>query len=244
MKRLVTILLVLAASVFASAAADTVSTSPPSLSGLRENGAFAFPQKDSKVLCDRPDLRFSVWNNDQYLIVQAVLWTYGHASLGETDEFQLVTDWSSLHVLGMDADEKAPSRVDGNYALNTPAGFDSLHYYIRLSEKAITPMKSFSKGRGAIRCIETAEGKNVRVDTYLIPMEEIHCHVGDRIRICYCGASPKWQLIVNSAGYEPDVKNYNGFPIPLSKYHEYTLTSGREIDATQFPEDRRVISPW
>jgi len=234
----------LAASTFVSAAADTANVSTPSLSGLRENGTFAFPQKDAKVICDRPDLRFSVWNNDQYLVVQAVLWTYGHASLGETDKIQLVTDRSSLHVLDLIADGKGSPGLDRTYALNSPPGFNGLHYYIRLSEKSITPMKSDSKGRGAMRCVETSEGKNVRVDTYLIPMEEIHSHVGDKIRICYRGVSPKWLLDVNSAGYEPDRKDGSSFSIPLSEYHEYVLASGREIDVTQFPEDRRVISPW
>ena len=39
------------------------------------DGAFEFPQDEAIVLCDRTDLRLSVWNNREVLFVQAVLWT-------------------------------------------------------------------------------------------------------------------------------------------------------------------------
>jgi hypothetical protein len=241
MKGLIAILLMAAASTFVASGADTLNESPPSLPGLRANGAFTFPQKNAKVLCDRPDLRLSVWNNDKYLVAQAVLWSYDHASLSKTNDNGWVTDWSEFG-LDIDANGTDPHRLEKNYVLNAPAGLKGLHYFIRLSEKSITPMKSDSQGRGAMLCMGTAEGKYVRVDTYLIPIEEIRSRIGDKIRICYCGASPKWLLNFNSVGYEPDEKDRNKIDIPHSMYHEYILTSGGEIDATRFPDDQRVIT--
>jgi len=35
---------------------------------LHNSGAFGFPQRNAIVICDRTVLRFSVWNNDQYLL--------------------------------------------------------------------------------------------------------------------------------------------------------------------------------
>jgi hypothetical protein len=66
-----------------------------------------------------------------------------------------------------------------------------LHYQICLGEGVTTGIQGDSKGRGAIRYVKTSGGKKIRVDTYLIPMEEIHRHVSDKIRICYWGNSPK-----------------------------------------------------
>ncbi len=241
MKALISSLLMFVASTFVTTAADTTKTSPPSLADLRQNGAFAFPQKDATVLCDRPDLRFSVWNNDGYLFAQAVVWNDDDASLGKTDDNREIGDWSEF-MLDVDADGKPTPHVDRDYLLNPWPGFEGLRYQICLGENTFTGIQSDSKGRGAIRYVETAEGKKVRVDTCLIPLEEIHRHAGDKIRICYWGFSPKPLLTVNSAGYERTGKVYYAHSIPRSQYHEYVLATGREIDAAQVPEGRSDIS--
>src|SRR5687767_955122 len=72
---------------------------------LERDGAFGFPQKAAKVLCDRADLKFSVWNNDEYLFAQAVLWNDGDDSLGKTEDNREIGDNSSL-LLDLDADGK------------------------------------------------------------------------------------------------------------------------------------------
>jgi thiol-disulfide isomerase/thioredoxin len=243
MKTFITILLMVAASTFGVTVADSASASSPiqSMSRLREDGAFAFPQKDAKVLCDQPGLRFSVWNNDEYLFAQAVLWSDGDASLGKTTDNREIGDWSEI-MLDLDANGKATPQVDRDYLLNPWPGLEGLHYQICLGEGATTGIQGDSKGRGAIRYVETSGGKKIRVDTYLIPMEEIHRHVSDKIRICYWGNSPKPPQTVNSAGYESAGKDYYSHSIPRSQYHEYILTKGGEIDATQIPEGRNDIS--
>src|SRR5437870_7895696 len=82
-----------------------------SVSALREDGAFAFPQTAANVLCDNSDLRFSVWNNEDYLFAQAVLWNDGDSSPGKTEDNREIGDWSVL-MFDLDADGKATPNLD------------------------------------------------------------------------------------------------------------------------------------
>jgi thiol-disulfide isomerase/thioredoxin len=208
---------------------------------LRENGTFGFPQKESKVLCDQPTLRFSIWNNDEYLFAQAILWTDDDASLGKTPDNREIGDWSVL-MLDVDADGKPTPNVDRDYMLNPSPGMGGLYYQIELGPRSTTFIKGDSKGRGAVRYVKTSDGKLIRVDTYLIPLAEISRHVEDKLRLAYWGSSPKPPLTVNSAGYSRPGKNYNRWSIPRSQYNEYVLAKGDEIDTTQVPEERKDIS--
>ena len=212
-----------------------------SLAKLRKSGAFEFPQNEAKVLCERPDLRFSVWNNQQYLFAQAVLWDDNDSSLGKSEENREIGDWSQV-MLDLDADQKPTVRVDRNYMLNPWPNLSGLRYDVCLGEGATTGIEGDSKGRGAIRYLDLPNGRRVRVDTYLIPLEEISRKVGDRIRLCYWGYSPKPALTLNSAGYEHPRKPYYGYNVPLSEYHDYVLAEGGQIDATKVPEGRTDIS--
>ena len=236
------IALAIAGTIAASCkAACAGSESPASRADLRQNGAFDFPQAHATVLCENPDLRFSVWNNQEYLFAQAVLWNDNDSSLGKTEDNREIGDWSQV-MLDLDADGKRTPNVDRNYMLNPWPHLPGLRYSICLGENATSGIESDSKGRGAIRYVTVSAGKLVRLDTYLIPMAEISRQVGDKIRICYWGFSPKPTLTVNSAGYEPAAKNYYGYNVPLSKYHDYVLAQGGEIDATKVPEGRNDIS--
>jgi len=228
----------LAATVCVDACA--ASESPSSLALLREHGAFQFPQREAKVLCDSPDVRFSVWNNQEYLFTQAVLWADDDSSLGKTEDNREVGDWSKV-MLDLDADGQETANVDRNYSLNPWPRLNGLQYQICLGSTTTTTIKSDSKGRGAIRYLDFSDGKRVRVDSYLIPMAEISRRVGDKIRICYWGYSPKPALTVNSVGYEYAGKTYYSHYIPLSKYHDYVLAKGGEIDAARIPEGRKDI---
>lgn len=231
----------LAVVIIGCSCACVAGEAPLSISELRANGAFGFPQKDSKVLCDQPILRFSVWNNDEYLFSQAVLWTDDDASLGKTEDNREIGD-NSVFMLDLDADGKRTPNVDRDYMLNPWPRLSGMHYQIWLSARSTTGINSDSKGRGAVRYVELSDGRRVRVDTYLIPLSEISRKVGDKIRLCYWGYSPKPSLTVNSAGFERAGKNYYAFSIPLSEYHDYVLGKGGEIDVVSVPEDRTDIS--
>jgi thiol-disulfide isomerase/thioredoxin len=223
-------MLIVLAMVHACAAVEL----PKTRAALRENGAFGFPQKAAAVFYDQPTLRFSVWNNDQYLFAQAILWTDDDASLGRDQYNRLTYDWSFL-MLNVSPDGKVTPNVDREYVLNP--GTPGLYYVIELGRYDQTGVHDDSKGRGAIRYLDMADGKKVRVDTFLIPLTEISRQAGDKLRLAYWGFSPKPPLIVNSTSYTSE-KNYNRWAMPLAQYNEYTLTNRGEIEVAQVPEGR------
>ncbi|MGA2245654.1 MAG: TlpA disulfide reductase family protein [Verrucomicrobiota bacterium] len=208
---------------------------------LKESGAFGFPQKQAVVLWDQPDLRFSVWNNGEYLFAQAVLWTDDDHSLQKTDDNREIGDWSVL-VLDVNPDTKSPFKMGRWYALNPYPGMEGIHYQIENGAGGKTGIIDDSKGRGAIRYLNSPDGHLVRLDTFLIPLSEISRKVGDKIRLVYWGFSPKPPLTVNSTGYERPGKQLYPGGIPRSKYSEYVLTKGGIMDATLVPEGRKDIS--
>jgi peroxiredoxin len=213
----------------------------PSLAGaavdLRVNGAFGFPQLRAKVLCDTPELRFSVYNDNDYFIAQAVLWTDGDASLGKTKDGRDIGDNSNL-TLEFGKPGEVLANVDRTYCLNPWPRMAGLHYQISIRQGVWTTLKRDSKGRGAIRYVNLPDGKKVRVDTYLLPLEEIGKHPGDSFRFCYWAFSPAPDLTLNSVGFADAGGHYYSYGIPKSLYHEFVLEQGGKIDSSQVPEDR------
>jgi len=208
---------------------------------LQDNGAFGFPQKVATVLWDRPDLWFSVWNNEQYFFAQAVLWTDNDSSLGKTEDNREIGDWSWL-ALDLATNGESVSNTNRDYLLNPWPVQGGLRYVIEIGAGRTTSPKDDSQGRGAVRYLNTPDGRLVRVDTFLIPLSEISKQVGDKVRLAYWGFSPKPPLTVNSTGYEHPGKQYYCYNIPRSTYSEYVLTKGGEIDETLVPEGRKDIS--
>src|SRR5437667_7865988 len=97
--------------------AGTTNEVLSSLAALREKGVFEFPQKQATVLCDSSDLRFSVWNNEEYMFAQAVLWKDDDSSLGKSEDNRKIGDWSQV-MIDLDADGKDTTNVDRKYMLN------------------------------------------------------------------------------------------------------------------------------
>ena len=210
---------------------------------LKEGGAFGFPQKQARVLCDSPDLRFSVAANGEYLFAQAVVWNDGDASLGKTGDGRDIGDWSNL---GLELGErgKVTPKVERTYALNPWPALPGLRYQISVSENGWTGLQGDSKGRGSIQYLTQPDGKKVRVDSYLVPLEEIGKKGGDMIRLTYWGSSPEPALTVNSVGYDGRGRTYYNYNLPRDSYHDYTLpASGVAIDAAKLPEGRNERVP-
>lgn len=209
---------------------------------LRAEGAFGFRQVSAKVLCDTPELRFSVCNDQKYLLAQAIVWNDNDASLGKTPDNRQIGD-NSLLLLDVDADGQPTPEVDRDYMLNPWPGDDGLHYDICLGPGTTTYIKDDTKGLGAIRYLHLADDRRVRVDTYLIPLKEISRKIGDRIRLCYWGYSPVPPIIVNSVGYQPPPKRkiYYGHNIPLTNFQDYVLMPGGALDLAQVPNGRRDV---
>ena len=208
---------------------------------LKADGVFGFPQKQAAVLCDQPNLRLSVWNNDQYLFAQAIMWTDDDGSLGKTDDNREIGDWSVL-ALDLDTDRKFSYKAGRDYMLNPWPEDPGLHYQIDLGPGAKTGIKDDSQGQGAIRYLPGAGGHLVRVDTYLIPLSELGKQPGDKLQLAYWGFSPKPSLTVNSTGFERPGGHYYSHHIPRAQYHEYALTKKGDIDVTLVPEGRKDIS--
>jgi len=236
-----------------AAASITASPTPPSapandnsgntnltepVDQLRGKGAFGFPQKDATILCDTLDLRFSVWNNNQYLFAEAVLWNEGDSALAKTDDGRDIGDNSEL-ILELGAKGVVTPNVDRSYLLNPWPSMEGMYYQIRLGEGAWTHILSDTKGRGAIHYVQTPDGKKIRVDLYLIPLGEISRKVSDTIWLCYYGDSPHDHINVNSAGYESHGQSYYGYNIPTSLHHDYVLrTDGADLDLAAVPDGR------
>jgi len=107
---LMKMLIFVLAALMGCADAGRAGENPSSVAELQANGAFGFPHKDAKAIYDQPLLRFSVWNNSDYLFAQAVLWTDDDASLGKTDDNRKIGDWSEL-LLDLDGNGKPTPNV-------------------------------------------------------------------------------------------------------------------------------------
>lgn len=223
--------------LIAAASAAALSFGPD----LKTDGAFGFPQKQATVLCDTPDLRLSAFSDASYLYVQAVLWKDGDDAPGETADGRAIGDNSTLRV-DADADSKITANVDRSYALNPWPSLPGLHYSVELGGNSSTGLQKDSKGRGAISYVGASGGK-VRVDSYLIPLDEVSRKPGQSLRIAYYGKSTKPDLLVNSVGFTKDGKPYYPHHLPLDKFHDLPLPERpASIDVQQVPEGRGTIA--
>jgi hypothetical protein len=196
---------------------------------LANDGAFGFPQPYARILCNRSSLRFSLWNNDKYLFAQAVVWNDDDSFVGKDANGYALGDYSHL-MLDLDNDGKETPDVDRVYSLNQRPYLPGLRYVIWKANGATSGQQDTSEGRGAIRYVATSGRKRVRVDTYLIPLQEISKHVGETIGICYYCYSVKPPLEMNSV-------NLVKF-MPTSMYQKYMLSPGGAIDPLWVPEGR------
>lgn len=203
-----------------------------SLSDLRNNGAFGFPQQYAIVLCDRLDLKVSVCNNDEWLYVQAIIWQDGDDSLGKTDDGREIGDYSSL-MFSFSNGSKRVAKKDRNYYLNPWPGIKGLRYTIILSENSSTALKDDSKGLGAIRYVSTSEGNRLRIDSYLVPLTEIGRKAGERIKLCYYGSSPLPEFTIHSSGSK-SVHLYFNHQVPVRAYNELDLQKGNTFQFDKF----------
>ena len=212
------------------------------LADFEINGVYGFPQNQASVLCDDDSLRLSVWNNREYLFVQAILWKVSEHTLGKTRDNRDIGNHSSLEIAAA-TDGKRSFGLDRSYYLNSWPHLLGIYYQIFLRDNETTGLEKDSKGRGCIRYVETRDGQPVRVDSYLIPLSEISRFPGDRVGLCYWGFSPNPVQTVNSVGYEPADEAYSSHSIPLTYYHDYQLISGHEINPHDVPDDRSEAPP-
>jgi thiol-disulfide isomerase/thioredoxin len=217
-------------------AAFLLGAAPTPPADVKRDGAFGFPQAKASVLSDTNDLRLSVWTDAKHLYAQAVVWTDGDDALGESEDGRVIGDWSVL-CLDADGDGRVTPNVDRDYSLNPWPTHPGLRYSVKLGNNSSTHLKADSKGRGAIRYLETG-GKKVRVDSFLIPLEEIGRKPGEKVHLAYWASSPKPELTLNSVGFESN-KRYYPHHLPMDKYHEVVLVERpAAVDVEKVPEGR------
>jgi hypothetical protein len=224
--------------VVAERLAVSTVPAPPPPPGLERDGAFGFPQAQAQVVYDQKDtLRVSVWNNAEFLYVQAIVWGDDEDVQAEESDGRPRGD-SSVLSLDVDADQAPTPRVDRNYALNPFADLPGLRYYVVLSKTGTSGLKDDSGGRGAIRHIDAGDGRRVRVDSFAVPLSEIQKRPGEKIRLAYWASSRQPSRLLNSVGFSSD-KPYYAYNLPQAKYHEVTLsTRSAPFDLAQVPEGR------
>jgi cytochrome c biogenesis protein CcmG/thiol:disulfide interchange protein DsbE len=210
------------------------------------DGAFAFPQKEAKVLCDTPDLKLSAWSDAEHLYVQAIIRGDGDATDGLTADGRKVGDNSNL-IVDADANGATTANLDRSYTLNPWPSLPGLRYSTLLGGGASTGLQSDSKGRGAISYFALGGtgadgGRKVRVDSYLIPLAEINRKPGDKVRFAFYAHSTTPELTVNSVGFTSP-KRYYSHSLPWKDFHDFTLAErAAALDIQQVPEGRATIA--
>lgn len=155
---------------------------PPSrlidLVELKKHGAFRFPQERAQVLCDDDELRVSLWNNHEYLYVQAIVWN-DHEDVVDLAGGFTTTDNSILTLVGA-ADLSITPNVDRRYHLSTRLGFS--HSILTGTSESFAGGTQ-TRGRGVIRYLDLGDGQHLRLDCLLVPLEEIDKQPGDQIGV-------------------------------------------------------------
>jgi thiol-disulfide isomerase/thioredoxin len=208
---------------------------------LKNDGVFAFPQKDAKVFCDTDSLRLSAWNDSEYLYIQALIPGDTDDALGLTEDGRKIGDNSDL-VIDADANGEETPNLDRSYHLNPWPTLPGLRYSTLLGKGMSTGIQSDSKGRGAISFLDSGQGKKLRIDSYLIPLEELKRKPGDHVRFAFYAHSPTPELTVNSVGYTSE-KRYYSHHLPWKSFHDFTLAEGHAaLDIQKVPEGRTSIA--
>ncbi len=206
-----------------------------------QSGAFAFPQKEAKVLCETPEFKLSAWNDAEHLYVQAVIPADGDDTLGQTEDGRKIGDNSDL-IVDTDGDGKITANKDRSYALNPWPSLPGLRYSTLLGGGMSTGLQADSKGRGAISYVSVDGGRKVRVDSYLIPLAEIARKPGDTVRIAFYAHSTTPELTLNSVGFASP-KRYYSHSLPWKDFHELTLADRpASLEIQKVPEGRTSIA--
>lgn len=221
----------------AGAKAET-TTEPPS---LRRDGAFGFPQQEAEVLYDGPDFRLSAWTDAQNVALQAIFWDDDDDDIGRSEDGGPIGDWSTAR-LDVDADGRDTAKVDRNYMLDFVPKRPGMNYQLSVGGGKTYHPNPDSKGTGAIRYLDDGTGRLIRVDTFVIPLEELGRKPGDRMRLAFWAQSPIPPYTVNSVGFQPPGEVYWSYHLPRTMYHEIVLQDRSPRDFSKVP-DGRVDAP-
>ena len=204
---------------------------------LKSTAAHGLDLTAGQRLCDSSQLRVHAWNDDDHLVVQAVAWQDDADGLGETVDGRKIGDRGTL-VLDVDGDGQRTPRVDRSYTLNPWPTIPGLRYTIPYERNASSHIKGDSTGRGCIRLMKSGTA-TVRVDTYVIPLEEIGATIGQTVRLAALVSSTTPEFVANSVGYESPRAVYYARSLPYDLFHEYQLKAdSARLDVAAIPAGR------
>ncbi len=238
--------ILLTVAVFATNAAPSAVESDeiplPQPTDLCANGAFGLDQVRATVFCDSPTLRFSALSDGAHLFVQAVLWTDHECAPGGGSGVpggRPMPEDSILMVAVRESGEPAPG-LDRTYRLGP--GPQGARYSIGDSSE----LRNDSAGRCSFDYLLTGRGL-VRVDSFLIPLDELGVDSTSTIRLAYRGwfASPR--LIASSVDCDgqgsPDVPSRDAWHrVPLAAVDGVTIEPARVPDLRDVPAISRPRS--
>ncbi|HVC98203.1 MAG TPA: family 16 glycoside hydrolase [Pirellulales bacterium] len=161
---------------------------------LKAKGAFGFPQARAQVLCDVGKFRLSIWNNREYLFAQAIAWDYADDKQG----VNALSDYSNLTLIAA-PNLSMTANVDRMYQVSNSMGFG---YAVVKGPGTYSGLNSDSKGRGSIRYLDLGGGRRVRVDSFLVPLNEVKKRPGDRLGVAFqlSITDPRLLLASNTGG--------------------------------------------
>jgi hypothetical protein len=195
------------------------------------DGAFAFPQLQSKVLWSERGSRLSVWNDSQFLYVQALLRLDDEIAPGRA---AAGTDSDAAYlVLDVDSDNRFTDWRDRVYGL-----VPTLSHQICVGKGEWSTVREDSKGRGGMRLLPDGAGGWLRVDSFAIPLSEIERKPGETIRLAYWGDSAHLKAPINSIGiHRPQY--YRHADLPYERFHTVLLSRRPSLlDVAKVPDDR------
>lgn len=214
---------------------------------LRANGWHGFPAADAVTLCDEDELLFRVWNDDEVLVAQSIFWGDSTDALGETGDGRPIGDSSSL-LLDLNNDGERTPDEDLDYTLNPWPHLPGLRYDVVVGRGMTTGLQGDAEGRGAIRYVELVGGGAVRVDTYVVSLDQHVLSPGDTVGIGFMATNRSPEVRVNSIGFTTDAERYYPHSLSYADLDPYTLRGGSEgsggsMDVALVPDDRSLEQP-
>ena len=205
---------------------------------LRSEGLFGFPADESRTHCDTEELRLQSWNDQDSLIVQAIIWKDNDDALGETDDGRPIGDSSNL-LFDFNLDKKQTAKSDRGYMLDPWPSIPGLRYSIPYGGGASSHIKADSTGRGSIRYVQLGKDRKVRVDTFVIPFDEVDTESGKEIGIAFLASSTSPRQIVNSIGFVSKRERYYAHSLPVEDFATVKLkASDTKVDLEKIPAGR------
>jgi hypothetical protein len=203
---------------------------------IRRNGAFGFPQAQATVLREMDGVRVSVASDSKYLFLQAVHFEGSSASLAmRTSPIAR----ASLHMW-------RPTTANNNIG---PDAQYWLNQYYDARGLVLTLPRPIGQGgggrrrdlhgRGSIRWARSGAGPLIRIDSFLMPLQELDCAPGQALAM----VDYRFSYLLASETEDPrQTFWYNHVRqhlarIPLRPMPRYVVAGDAAIDPSQVPDD-------